>query len=91
MHSGEFADQDLRTDLETANADGEEQFQTFLKYHIFARAKSFDATTHRNKRKNFLTPIATKKTTQVPKTAAMEKKTRLCVRLFHCAARGKSV
>ena len=91
MHSGEFADQDLRTDLETANADGEEQFQTFLKYRIFAKAKGFDATTHRNKRKNFLTPIATKKTTQVPKTAAMEKKTRLCVRLFHCAARGKSV
>ncbi|MCH2406096.1 MAG: hypothetical protein MK200_07885 [Nitrosopumilus sp.] len=73
LHSGEFADINLQQDIKTALPDGEAQFHDFLKNRMFSRNVSFDATIHKNNRKNFLSPIVSIKFPSKPaKSAAME-------------------
>ena len=71
LHSGQLADPTLQNDFATASADGELQFQDFLKKRCFSRTEPFDSTIHRNDRKKFLTPVV-EKTAKVSKSAAME-------------------
>ena len=75
IHTGKLDDATLQKDFESAKSVGDDLLKAFLDDRIFSRNIDFNATVHKNNRRNFLTPVATSKTSeQSSKSALMENK-----------------